>query len=150
MLSKTTSKLEISPIAKEELGKKPKKVITGFSEICPSTHQLCRAQAAATAQLYSKYSKIPEGVFSYGSCATEGYNLFQIICKNCGENMGKIYAKDNKLTDWRRLRYTSWHDDKYWHGLLGLNLENDIIRIECTCDPDNRKDLDSFLIEEIK
>lgn len=150
MLSKSTSKVEISPAARTALGKTNKKTILGFSEICPSTHALCRAQAAATAQLYSKYGKIPEGVFSYGACALDGYTKFEITCKNCGEDMGTVYSKDNKLTDWRRLRYTSWHDDKYWHGLLGLNLADDIIKIECSCDPTNRKTMDNFIVKEVK
>lgn len=150
MISKNKSKVFISPEARQSLGKKQSRLIKGFSEICPSAHKLCRAQAAATAQLYSKYGTIPEGVFSYGACSTQGFTNFQIICSNCGEDLATVWAKDNSLKVWQRLRYTSWHDDKQWFGLYGINLLNDIIKIECTCSPGIRQDVTNFIIQEIK
>ena len=149
MLSRAKSNLRISDTARQELGKNTKRTITSFSEICPSSHKLCKAQAAATGQLYSKYGKIPDGVYSYGACPVDTYTKFQVTCKNCGEDLAIVYAKDATLQDWRRCRYAMWHDDKYWHGLRGLNIKDDIIRFECSCDPENRKLPNEFIVKGI-
>lgn len=142
-ISIAKSKVEISPVAKADLNGSPKRTIFSFQEYCPNDHKYCRMSNLAHQQMGK-----PLG---FGSCSLEGYTKFRVSCRNCREELATVYGREANLEDWRRLRYVSWHDDKNWYGLLGLNIDikTSQIRIECTCDPTVRKPVEDLKVEEI-
>ncbi len=133
------SHVAISNAAKFALGKDLKH-FTIAKEHCPRTpeHRVCKQQIS-TGSIFAV-------------CPTEGYKRFTIRCNNCKEELADIYAKDKTLNDWRRFRYKSWHDIKYWHGLRGANInpQTNRITLECSCEPNIIKTPDEFTIKETK
>ncbi len=133
------SRLPISNVAKMALGKELRRV-TISKEFCPrgAEHKICRQQTSMGSY--------------FALCPTEGYKRFKVQCKNCREEMVTVYAKDKTLTDWRRLKYTSWHDNRYWYGLRGLNInpETSALMIDCSCQPEFRKTPNEFNVKELK
>ncbi len=139
MITIPISRLEISPVAKLELGKDKKRVFIS-KQRCPRTpeHKTCRMNLSMGEP--------------FAVCSIEGYTRYDVRCKDCREKMVVVYAKDKSLKDWRRLHYESWHDDKLWYGLRGLNInpQTSNFLIECTCAPEVRKTPSEFIIREAK
>lgn len=136
MIVLAKSKLEVSNVAKMALNGQVKRT-TISPEHCPNTleHRVCRMQRSQGSPI--------------GYCSTSGYKQFKLSCKDCREALLLVYAKDKTLKDWRRARYTSWHDSKFWYGLRGMNINpktNDIM-IDCSCAPEVRKTVDEFIIQ---
>lgn len=128
------SHIPISEDAKTEL-KGDKREVLSRSEICPDDHRLCKAKQGAETQTYSKHGKIPDGVYFYAQCSLDGYKHYKVSCPKCKNQLATVYATDKTLKDWRRARRYAWHDKDNWYGLRGMNKLNNVLRLECCCDP---------------
>ena len=139
MITLAKSRLSISDTAKFALGKESIRTIIS-KQICPKTpeHNICKMQTS-TGNMFA-------------ACSIEGYVLFNISCKDCKEDIATVRAKDKTLKDWRRLTYKSWHNDKFWYGLRGANINPDTnnLTLECCCEPEVRKTPDEFDIRKVK
>jgi hypothetical protein len=72
--------------------------------------------------------------------STNGYKKYSIICANCKNKVGEVWATSLKMEDWFDLHYYTWHDDKRWYGGVGVNLSpiDGNVGFECACGNDTR------------
>ena len=140
----------ISQEAENAIGFSAKRDIVAPLEVCPPTHKICRDYNVATSLQFRKIGKIPQGNLFDSPCDKNGYNKYKISCPDCKEKLIEVYSKNATLSNWRGLRYFSWHDKKEWHGTFGVNVKDDIIRIDCTCSPNDRKLASKLKVKEIQ
>ena len=148
MLSMTS--IPISDVAKDALGFNKKRDIIAPLEVCPSDHKICRDHNTSVSLNFSRVGKIPQGYIDDSPCLKSGLHKYKVGCKNCKEKLAEVYGKDKTLKTWAGLRYYSWHDKESWNGTRGVNIKDDVIKIECCCDPNKNKDISNYNVKEIK
>lgn len=124
----------------KELGKEKKREFFGKVSICPPEH--------VTKDWYTKRREFIEVTLRNDRtsvlepiCDISKLSKYEVVCQNCKEVMGTVYASDKKLTEWCSFRYKCWHDKKSWHGCRTPNVSpmTGRLRVECCCGQDTRE-----------
>ena len=69
-----------------------------------------------------------------------GMVKFKMVCNNCKEIVGELYATDETARDFCDFHYISVHDGNFWQGALTPNISpiDQLIGMECCCGNDSR------------
>jgi hypothetical protein len=70
----------------------------------------------------------------------KGMKRYKIICNDCGEIVGYLWATSYKLEDWCDFHYYQYLDKRGWHGCKTPNVSpvDGKLTIECCCGQDTR------------
>lgn len=129
----------ISNEAKENLKKSGLKKIEILSQYPVDRHD-CECQKIINdfKVLQGKGTGVPDII--HCPHGKSGYKEYAIFCAKCKSKVGEVWATSLMMEDWFDLHYYSWHDNKLWHGAVGLNLSpiDQNVGFECACGNDSR------------
>jgi hypothetical protein len=69
-----------------------------------------------------------------------GMQRYEVVCTNCGELQGVLWATDPSLRDWCDFHYIQWSDGVKWHGCFTPHISpiTQELLFECCCGNDTR------------
>ena len=75
--------------------------------------------------------------FRYFECqhSKEWMKKYKIVCKACGEVLGRMWSKNKDFNDYCDLHYESWYDKDAWRGCYGFHIDpfSSEPKFECCC-----------------
>jgi hypothetical protein len=121
---------------KQDVSKTKRKVFYGLTPVDPYG---CSCQKL----IKKMYKSVAEGK---KPCRVDcdrdkrGMNQYKIVCANCKEAVGIVYATDITLSDYCDLHYSCETDGDNWFGAMAMQLSpiDGAIGIECACGQDTR------------
>lgn len=117
-----------------------------------SVYPICRADCPCQPEinrLRKHYAEMPEKKrqaeytrLGKIDCTRDktGMTMQELVCADCGEVQGYVWAKDASLSDWCDFHYAQWTDGQRWRGCLTPNVSpiDGKLCLECCCGADTR------------